>query len=220
MTKALVLCFCPSEITDCLLTPAYSWYSQLPGFSILIPSQLVLPDIFFSFYILLSLLRHQNLTSISIYPNSDWKLIHSADKNYGSELGKVFSSGGLRLWTLGSPWSLSPRWTAWAPGGGACIHLRRATVVLFVWEEEPNVNKVWNVGSQGRFFFFWNLFWSWLPIKDNTVLFCLRYFVGLAHFTSVCSLLSLATFSVSWSRILLGMFRQGVLEDSLLVEGQ
>lgn len=37
------------------------------------------------------------------------------------------------------------------PGGGGYMHLRRATVVPFVWKEEPNVNKVWNVGSRGRF---------------------------------------------------------------------
>lgn len=71
---------------------------------------------------------------------------------------------------------------AWAPGGGACIHLCTVTVVLFVWEEEPNVNKVWNVGSQGRFFFFWNLFWSWLPIKDNTGAFLFKIFRGACSF--------------------------------------
>lgn len=64
----------------------------------------------------------------------------------------VFSSRGLRLRTLGRPWSFSSCWMAWAPGGGgASTCAGPATVVPFVWKEEPNVNKVWNVGSQGRF---------------------------------------------------------------------
>lgn len=48
-------------------------------------------------------------------------------------------------------------WVALLWEEGAASTCAGLTVVSFVWKEEPDVNKVWNVGSPSRFFF-WNFF--------------------------------------------------------------
>lgn len=84
-------------------------------------------------------------------------LIHSADKNCCCKDVDSLSLWSSEMMSIsGFLEALSCRVASlWEEGAAStCAGL---TVVPFVWKEEPDVNKVWNVGSPGRFFF-WNFF--------------------------------------------------------------
>ena len=90
---------------------------------------------------------------------------------------------GLSLWIVAGPWSLPLAGQRALQAGLAASTCAALTVFPLFERTGLLLIRSGMLGVQAVFF--WNLFWSWLPARQNTGAFLLKigYLVGLSHHT-------------------------------------